>query len=1214
MNSHACLRSLFFATVFLLGSNLLTAQTAISGSIYNGSGGPLAGLYVATGTLTVPAGQTLTVAAGTIIKFQYGLEFDVNGTLTVNGTSGSPVIFTSYQDDSAGGDTNGNGPSNGNAADWRGLVFTGAGSSASSLAYAEVRYGGSAYYADVELSNASPAFNHCTMRNGFWTGMNLAGNSLPTVSNSTITSNGGIAITGVPIAAVPNMTGNVATGNAGNYLLVTAGTVTSNLSITSSSMVTGAIVLNTNLSINAGAALTLGAGVVCKFANNGLEVDINGTLVANGTSGSPVIFTSFADDSAGGDTNSDGPSSGGIAEWRGLMFGSTSVASSLTYAEVRYGGASSYADVEISGANPSFSHCTFRNGYANGMNLSGTSLPTVSNCAFTNNGYVAITGVPISALPGITNNTATGNGGNYVLVTTASVAANLAISSSSMMTGAIVFNTNVTINAGVTLTLNAGVVFKFHNNLEVDVYGTMTCNGASGNPVIFTAYSDDSAGGDTNNDGASNGTAGYWRGVVFSGSGSNASALTYAEVRFGGSSYYACAEMSGANPAFDHCAFRNGYAAGMNLAGNSLPTVSNCTFTGNGAVAITGVPIAGVPHFSANTATGNVGNYLLVTTATVASNLLINSSSMVTGAIMFNTSLTINAGATLTLGAGVACKFLGGSLSVDVSGTLVANGTMASPVIFTSSGDDSAGGDTNSDGPSTGNGADWRGLAFGPTSGASSLTYAEVRYGGGYLVANAEVASNATFSHCTFRNGYAHAMNLTSAARPSVSNCAFTNNGGTAVNNADIAAVPGFVNNTASGNMANYINVTGATVSTNLAIGAQSVIGGALVISTNVNVQPSGTLTLNQGVVVKLNGNNLVTVDGALNLRGTSYEPVVLTALSDDSWGGDTGNNGPTTGSPAWWYGIVVNSGAGTSIFENAIIRYPGSAYYAGVTSTSPNLRLRAVRVDSGYANGFTLSAVSGNPANLIAFGCGGYGIQMTGGSFNVVHATCASNNVGIRAEAAWTGNVVNSIAWSNTTNFGNVPVGQVDHSDGLVASGTNLNVDPQFVSLANGDLHVLSGSPCINTAELLTSFAVQKDFDENSRILDAHLTGAVASDMGAYEYAAWDVVVNGVPKLGSNVFFTVQGPPGVSLYGMGILDGVDPIAPYGFILIGATPYVSVVQLSPTTIPVGTSFFVGMPGDLSLAGLSGGIQTLTTPTGNSSVGNFTRMWRATLRP
>src|SRR5205807_1371680 len=60
--------------------------------------------YVIQDSVTVPAGKTLTVSGGQIIKFREfaGLGITVNGTLKANGTAGLPVIFTTTRDDAAG--------------------------------------------------------------------------------------------------------------------------------------------------------------------------------------------------------------------------------------------------------------------------------------------------------------------------------------------------------------------------------------------------------------------------------------------------------------------------------------------------------------------------------------------------------------------------------------------------------------------------------------------------------------------------------------------------------------------------------------------------------------------------------------------------------------------------------------------------------------------------------------------------------------------------------------------------------------------------------------------------------------------------------------------------------------------------------------------------------------------------------------------------------
>jgi hypothetical protein len=86
-----------------------------------------------TSSITVPAGSSLQIPAGVIVKLTPGAQLTIAGTLTTFGKVDQPpydaVIFTSYRDDAWWGDTNGDGPSTGAAGDWQRLELDSGGNS-----------------------------------------------------------------------------------------------------------------------------------------------------------------------------------------------------------------------------------------------------------------------------------------------------------------------------------------------------------------------------------------------------------------------------------------------------------------------------------------------------------------------------------------------------------------------------------------------------------------------------------------------------------------------------------------------------------------------------------------------------------------------------------------------------------------------------------------------------------------------------------------------------------------------------------------------------------------------------------------------------------------------------------------------------------------------------------------------------------------------------
>jgi len=764
--------------------------------------------FVFNGLVTVNKNITFTLLPGEIIKLSAG-QINVKGIFFCEGTEEDPIVFTSFKDDTYGGDLNNDGnlltqPAPG---DWY-TLYTQGNSSNQGYTYIDhtiFRYGGANYSGEA----ATVYFYACdqgelensTIEYSAQNGLRYNSSSGLVIDNNTLSNNNGHGILNSSsnvnfsnceisnnanwAAYLDNVTvldypGNSGSGN-GYDAFALKGTVTDDLTL--SSAATGfPFVINGLLTVNDGKSLTLPAGEIIKLSAGNIKV--LGWLYSEGTEEDPIVFTSFKDDSYGGDLNNDGilttPAPG---DWYTVTAQGNSANDGkafIDYTMFRYGGANysgeasmvyfnqcdegslTNSTIELSSQSGlrvySSSGIIVDNNFVSNNNghgiLNSSANFNISNCEISDNASWAIYLDNVSVLdyPG---NSGSGNGYDAIALK-GTINQDMELSSS--VSGfPFVINGLLTVNDGISLTLPAGEIIKLIGG-NLKVLGWLYSQGTADDPIVFTSFKDDSFGGDLNNDGILTTPApGDWYTVTAQGNSSNdgKAFIDHTIFRYGGANYSGEAAMvyfnqcdegyisnsaieqssqnglrlyssSGIDIDLNEISNNNGYGI---LNSGSIIDFSNCVLNNNANWAAY-IDNAIMHEYPGNSGSGN-GYDAFAVKGTIAGDMTLSSS--ISGfPFVINGLITVNDGVILTIPAGEIIKLSAGNIRVN--GSLYCDGTSEDPIVFTSFKDDSYGGDLNQDGitssPSAG---DWYTVSlYGNSSndGIGHLQNCLFRYGG----------------------------------------------------------------------------------------------------------------------------------------------------------------------------------------------------------------------------------------------------------------------------------------------------------------------------------------------------------------------------------------------------------------------------------------------------------------------------------------------------
>ena len=553
--------------------------------------------YVVESNLAIAEGNIVTVDPGVVIKFQNSTSgyLTVNGALKAIGKENNKIIFTSINDDSAGGDTNNNGTtSTPSTSDWQGLDFTGTASDTENiLKNCEVRYSGYYYYyGSIRMTDCRVVMDSTKVNFSYWGSLSIFGNANPEIKNCQFYNMNNAPIY-MDMFANPTFSNNKVANLPRIGLRIRGGSISGTIPVRSFAGYDNiSYIIEEDMTVANANELIIPAGT--SFKGDGRWL-IHGKVDVQGTSENPVVFSAQEDDMYGmpKDMQQNGNTNPGNGGNYFIFYDDANDLSKINYALFRY---SKAIPIQTNNASPIIQNSTFENMNYDGISLSGSSAPTITDCTFNNIPFPFRTSL-VTYPASTSGNTISGTTGRAIRVTDETLTQNSTLLKRSFagITNIPYVFQNYTVGTGAILTINPGVVCKFGQNGYMNVYNGIKAIGGNTpeTTVVFTADRDDFYGGDTYGDGDTNlPNSYYWRGIKFFNESIDENCILENCIFKNASDYYyspdyapydpnryAAITLDNSSPTITSCLFESNYY-GIISRNTSLPTITNCDFVG----------------------------------------------------------------------------------------------------------------------------------------------------------------------------------------------------------------------------------------------------------------------------------------------------------------------------------------------------------------------------------------------------------------------------------------------------------------------------------------------------------------------------------------------------------------------------------------------------------------------------------------------------------